>query len=77
MIKKKETRVRGCFFCDNPTEKIDYKEEKQVRRHIDERGQIVERRKSGLCALHQRTMAIAVKRARHLALIPFVQENIR
>ncbi len=77
MIKRKETRVRGCFFCDNPKERIDYKEEKQLRRYIDERGQIVDSRKSGLCSMHQRSMSTAIKRARHIALLPFVQENIR
>lgn len=75
--KKTETRVRRCFFCENPKEVIDYKDEKLTRHHIDERGKIVDKRKTGLCALHQRRVAQAVKRARHLALIPFVQENIR
>ena len=77
MRKKGETRIRGCFFCENPKEIIDYKDEKLTRRHIDERGLIVDRRKTGLCALHQRRVSQAVKRSRHLALIPFVQENIR
>lgn len=76
-MRKKETRVKGCFYCENTAEILDYKDEKQVRRYIDDRGQIVERRKSGLCAGHQRVVATAVKRARHLAIIPFVQENIR
>jgi len=70
-------RIRGCFFCENPKEVIDYKDEKQMRRHIDERGKIVDRRKTGLCAMHQRYISSCVKRARHIAIIPFVQENTR
>ncbi|MFH0921212.1 MAG: 30S ribosomal protein S18 [Fibrobacterota bacterium] len=72
-----ETKYKGCFFCENKKETLDYKEEKQMRRHIDERGQIVDRRKSGLCSAHQRDMAVSLKRARHIAIIPFVMENLR
>jgi small subunit ribosomal protein S18 len=72
-----EIRVKGCFFCENKKEIIDYKDEKQMRRYVDERGKIVDRRKTGLCARHQRIVSGQVKRARHLALLPFVAENIR
>lgn len=79
MIRKKgpEIKIRGCFFCENVKEIIDYKDERQMRRYTDERGKIVDRRKTGLCAAHQRVIAASVKRARHIAIIPFVQENIR
>lgn len=72
-----EIRVKGCYFCENKKEIIDYKDEKQMRRYTDERGKLVDRRKSGLCSKHQRLVVTAVKRARHIAIIPFVAENIR
>jgi small subunit ribosomal protein S18 len=72
-----ETKFKGCYFCENKKERIDYKEDKQMRRYIDERGKVVDRRKNGLCAAHQRLMAVAIKRARHIAVIPFVMENLR
>lgn len=77
MIMRKPERTRSCFFCSHEGEKIDFKNDKQILRHVDELGKIVERHRTGLCALHQRHMTLAVKRARHLALIPFVMENIR
>jgi small subunit ribosomal protein S18 len=76
MIKRTE-RYRSCLFCENQKEKVDYKNDKQVFRFVDERGKIVDRRRTGLCSLHQKRMVQAIKRARHLALIPFVMENIR
>ena len=72
-----EIRIKGCYFCENKKEIIDYKDEKQMRRYVDERGKIVDRRKTGLCARHQRIISQDVKRARHIALLPFVAENIR
>ena len=69
-------RVRTCFFCENKNEKVDYKDEKLMK-FISERGKISDRSRSGLCATHQRTVSQAIKRARHLALLPFVMENIR
>jgi small subunit ribosomal protein S18 len=55
---------------------IDYKEPAKLRHYISDRGKIVPRRKTGTCAKHQRALALAVKRARHLALLPFVPEHI-
>ena len=77
---KREAKVRKrktCWFTENKIAHVDYKDEKLLRRFINERGKIVSRKVSGTSARHQRELAIAVKRARHLALLPFVAENMR
>ncbi|MCO5221176.1 MAG: 30S ribosomal protein S18 [Thermomicrobiales bacterium] len=51
---------------------VDYKDLPRLRRHISERGKIEPRRKTGTCAKHQRSLTTAIKRARHVALLPFV-----
>jgi small subunit ribosomal protein S18 len=66
-----------CFFCRDKVEYIDYKNAAILRPYISDRGKISPRRKSGVCARHQRALATAVKRARHLALLPFVPAHIR
>ena len=68
---------RVCFFCRDKIEKIDYKDPVVLRPYISDRGKIAPRRKSGACAKHQRRLALAIKRARHLALLPYVSEHIR
>lgn len=70
-------RKRTCRFCDNPQLVIDYKDEKLLRRFISDRGKIVPRRISGNCARHQRRVSEAIKRGRHLALLPFTAEIYR
>ncbi len=65
-----------CSFCSEKIETVDYKDAAKLRQYISERGKIEPRRKTGTCARHQRAVAIAVKRARHLALIPYVPEHI-
>ncbi len=62
---------RVCPFCHNKVEHVDYKDADALRRYLTERGKIKPRRKIGTCARHQRRLALAVKRARHLALLPF------
>jgi len=77
---KREAKIRKrktCWFTENKIAHVDYKDEKLLRRFINERGKIVSRKVSGTSARHQRELAIAVKRARHLALLPFVAENMR
>ena len=59
------------------TKEIDYKDVPSVRRFLTDRGKIKGRRKTGTCAKHQRRLAVAVKRARHIALIPYTAEHIR
>jgi len=66
-----------CRFCENKIEHIDYKDEKALRRYLTERGKIVPRRITGTCARHQRKLTVAIKRGRHLALLPFVGESHR
>ncbi len=77
---KREAKIRKrktCWFTENKIAHVDYKDEKMLRRFINERGKIVSRKVSGTSARHQRELAIAIKRARHLALLPFVAENMR
>jgi len=66
-----------CSFCVDKATAIDYKEPAKLRRYISDRGKIEPRRKTGTCAKHQRALAVAIKRARHLALLPFVPAHIR
>jgi len=68
---------RVCFFCRDKIENIDYKDPTVLRPYISDRGKIAPRRKSGACAKHQRRLAVAIKRARHLALLPYVSAHMR
>ncbi|MCX6639025.1 MAG: 30S ribosomal protein S18 [bacterium] len=67
-------KKRICRFCENGTVFIDYKDEKRLNRFVTERGKIIPRRISGTCGQHQKQLVQAIKRARHLALLPYVQE---
>jgi small subunit ribosomal protein S18 len=66
-----------CFFCRDKVIHIDYKDVALLKPYISDRGKITPRRKSGACAKHQRALTMAIKRARHLALLPFVPDHIR
>jgi len=66
-----------CSFCSDKAEVIDYKDPLKLRRYISDRGKIEPRRRTGTCAKHQRALATAIKRARHLALLPYVPAHIR
>lgn len=66
-----------CPFCSNKDEVIDYKDPGKLRPYISDRGKIEPRRKTGTCAKHQRVLAGAIKRARHLALLPYVPAHMR
>jgi small subunit ribosomal protein S18 len=68
---------RVCSFCRDKIEDIDYKDPLLLQPYISDRGKITPRRKSGTCARHQRRLASAIKRARHLALLPYVATHIR
>lgn len=68
---------RVCSFCADRVEEIDYKDPVNLRRYIWGGGKIGPRRKSGTCAKHQRALAVAIKRARHLALLPYVPAHVR
>ncbi|MEE9614591.1 MAG: 30S ribosomal protein S18 [Thermodesulfobacteriota bacterium] len=69
-------RKKVCRFCKEKDLKIDYKDAKALRPYLSERGKIVPRRISGTCAKHQRSLAIALKRARNLAIVPFTGTSI-
>lgn len=66
---------RDCPFCKSGVKEIDYKDLRLITKYIAERGKMTPARVSGLCAKHQRSMAKAIKRARFLALLPFVSEE--
>jgi len=68
---------RHCIFCADKNAKIDYKDIETLKRFVTDRGKIRARRKTGACAKHQRAIATAVKRARHIALLPYVADPMR
>jgi len=72
MIKMRRKRV--CHFCQDKVVYIDFKDERKLFRYLTEQGKIIPKHTSGTCAKHQRQLSRAVKRARHLALIPFVAD---
>ena len=63
-----------CVFCRDKNCVIDYKDTKKLKRYVSERGKILPRRITGNCAKHQRALTVAIKRARHIALMPYVCE---
>jgi small subunit ribosomal protein S18 len=71
------SRPRVCLFCTDHTVVIDYKQVDLLRRFVTEEGKIRPRHQTGTCAKHQRALAQAVKRARHLALLQFRGETLR
>lgn len=67
---------RVCAFCANKSEVVDYKDPGKLHGYISDRGNIVPRRRTGACAKHQRILATAIKRARHLALLPYLPSHM-
>jgi len=67
-------RKKVCAFCANKNEKIDYKDVAKLRKFISERGKILPRRITGTCSMHQRDITTAIKRARHLSLLPYIDD---
>ncbi len=67
-------RRKFCKFCDEKIEVIDYKDVRLLQGFIPERGKILPRRISGTCAIHQRRLMRAIKRARHVALLPYTTD---
>ena len=67
-------RKKVCSFCVDKVEMIDYKDTGKLRRYTSERGKILPRRTTGTCAAHQRQLTVAIKRARHIALLPYVAD---
>jgi small subunit ribosomal protein S18 len=68
-------RPKICQFCADKNISIDYKQIDMLRRFVTEDGKIRPRRQTGTCATHQRKLALAIKRARHIALLPFTGER--
>lgn len=80
-VERKERPARGrkgrrkvCSFCVDKIDKVDYKDVARLRKCMSERAKILPRRVTGTCARHQRQLTVAIKRARHLALLPFESE---
>lgn len=70
-------RRKVCAFCVEKVDGIDYKDPAKLRRYLSDRGRIDPRRKTGTCTKHQRWLSVALKRARHLALLPYTPEHMR
>lgn len=73
MQQKRFQRKKFCRFCADKTAFIDYKDVKTLKSYMTERGKILSRKMTGTCSEHQRELTIAIKRARSIALIPFME----
>ena len=88
-VKKEETKVvtdkkkffkhtrnkkKVCAFCADKIEHIDYKDVPRLRKFVSERSKILPRRITGTCAKHQRQLTVAIKRARHIAILPYISD---
>lgn len=71
------SRRKVCAFCVDHVREIDYKDVARLRRYLSDRGKIEPRRKTGTCAKHQRRLSVALKNARHMALMPYTAAHIR
>ena len=72
--RKSYRRQKVCKFCVDKIEQVDYKDVRRLRSFVTDRGKIIPRRISGTCAPHQRQLTVAIKRARNIALLPFVAD---
>lgn len=74
VVKKfrKPAKKKICAFCVAGEKEIDYKDVAKIRKYITEKGKILPRRQTGVCAHHQRQLSLAIKRARNVALLPYV-----
>ena len=73
-MRDRRPRRKVCAFCVDKIEEIDYKDINRLRKYITERAKIMPRRMNGTCARHQRQLTTAIKRARHIALLPYVND---
>ena len=71
---RQRKRKKVCNFCVDKATSIDFKDSAKLRRYTSERGKILPRRTTGTCAAHQRQLTIAIKRARQIALLPYVAD---
>ncbi|MCK8060878.1 MULTISPECIES: 30S ribosomal protein S18 [unclassified Fusibacter] len=74
MAFKRRRRKKVCHFCQDKIDFIDYKDTGKLNRYLTDRGKVLPRRVTGTCAKHQRALTVAIKRARIVALLPFVKE---
>ena len=72
--RMRKPKRKVCLFCSKKDSVADYKDVATLRKYISERGKILPRRMSGTCAKHQREITVAIKRARHLAIMPYVAD---
>ena len=70
--RNRKSRKKVCAFCMDKIENIDYKDVPRLKRYLSDRAKIIPRRVTGTCARHQRQLTVAVKRARHVAFLPYV-----
>lgn len=73
--RKVDLRRKSCRFCKEKVAEVDYKSIGQLRRYISDRGKIRSRSNTGTCRRHQKQLAVAIKRAREMALLPYVGES--
>jgi len=76
-MRKEIKTKKVCRFTQNKVKYIDYKEVKLLQRYVTEQGKIIPKRITGTSSKYQRELAIAIKRARHMALLPYVSETVR
>ncbi len=74
MPRQRKMKKKVCMFCADKALVIDYKEADKLKKFVSEKGKILPRRVTGLCAKHQREVTLAVKRARHIGLLPYTAE---
>ena len=72
--KFRKVRKKVCVLCSDKNFELDYKNADQLKKFINEKGKILPRRATGACAKHQRAITLAVKRARHIAILPYTQD---
>lgn len=72
--KFKKVRKKVCSMCSDKNFVLDYKNAEQLKKFINDKGKILPRRATGACAKHQREITLAVKRARHIAILPYVSD---
>jgi len=73
-FKNTKKRKKFCAFCADKIEHIDYKDVPRLRKFVSERSKILPRRITGTCAKHQRQLTTAIKRARHIAILPYISD---
>ncbi len=73
-MRPRRSRRKVCAFCAEKVEVIDYKDSAKLRKYVSERGKILPKRMTGTCAKHQRELTTAIKRARQIALLPYIAD---